>query len=67
MVALLGELVAKGEPIFLDESLESLQSPVVRVKENLGQRDNLQKVHVKMALEMMNICTRNPILNAVYM
>ena len=46
MVALLGELVAKGEPIFLDESLESLQSPVVRVKENLGQRDNLQKVHV---------------------
>ena len=43
MVALLRELVPKGEPVLLYESPESLHRAVVRVKENLSQRNNLEE------------------------
>ena len=43
MVALLGELVSKGEPVFLYECPESLHCTVVRVQENLGQGNNLKE------------------------
>ena len=42
MVALLRELVAKGEPIFLNEIPESLQRAVVGVHQQLGNRDHLE-------------------------
>ena len=41
VVAFLGELVAKGEPVLLNEGLEPLHGAVVRVKKDLGQRHNL--------------------------
>ena len=43
MVALLGELVSEREPVLLYESPESFHCTVVRVKENLSQRNNLEK------------------------
>ena len=42
MVALLRELVAEGEPVFLNESLEAFHCAVVRIKKNLGERDDLR-------------------------
>ena len=42
MVAFLGELVSKREPVLLNECLESLHRSVVRVQEDLSQGDNLQ-------------------------
>ena len=43
MVALLGELVSKGEPVFLYEGLEPVHRTIVRVKENLCQGNNLKE------------------------
>ena len=43
MVALLGELVSKGEPVLLYEGLEPVHRTVVRVKENLCQGNNLKE------------------------
>ena len=42
MVALLRELVAKGEPVFLNEIPESLQRAVVGVHQQLCNRDHLE-------------------------
>lgn len=41
-VAALAELVAEGKPLFLQQHLETLQSPVERIAEQLHQRHHLQ-------------------------
>ena len=41
-VAPLAELVAKGQPLFLQQHLETLQSPVERIAQQLHQRHHLQ-------------------------
>lgn len=41
-VAALAELVAEGEPLFLQQHLETLQSPVERITEQLHQGHHLQ-------------------------
>ena len=55
MVALLGELVAKGEPVLLYERPEPLHRTVVRIKENLGKRNNLEEGRKKELL--VSTCT----------
>lgn len=41
-VAALAELVAKGQPLFLQQDLEALQGPVEGVAQQLHQRYDLQ-------------------------
>lgn len=41
-VAALAELVAEGQPLFLQQHLETLQSPVERIAEQLHQGHHLQ-------------------------
>ena len=41
-VAALAEFVAEGEPLFLQQHLEALQSPVEGIAEQLHQRHHLQ-------------------------
>ncbi len=42
-VAPLAELVAEGQPLFLQQHLKTLQSPVERVAQQLHQRHHLQR------------------------
>lgn len=42
-VAPLAELVAEGEPLLLQQHLETLQSPVERITQQLHQTDQLKK------------------------
>ena len=57
MVALLGELVSKGEPVLLYEGLEPIHRTVVRVKENLCQGNNL-KEGGRFFLQVTNLYTQ---------
>ena len=41
MIAVLGESVAKGEPVLLNEGLEPSDGPVVGIEEDLCQTDHL--------------------------
>ena len=42
-VAPLAELVANGQPLFLQQHLKTLQSPVERIAQQLHQRHHLQR------------------------
>lgn len=46
-VAPLAELVAEGKPLFLQQHLKTLQSPVERIAEQLHQRHHLQGEHTR--------------------
>lgn len=52
-VAPLAELVAEGQPLFLQQHLETFQSPVEGIAQQLHQRHHLQRegVNVQMLYE----------------
>lgn len=54
-VAALAELVAKGEPLFLQQHLETLQSPVERITEQLHQGHHLQTRKQQRSSELQNL------------